>query len=79
VKIPFNDFASPYQELKAELDEAYARFMQSGWYVLGKEVEAFEQEYAVYCDSKHCVGVANGLDALHLLLRAYDIGAGDEV
>ena len=53
--------------------------MRSAWYVLGKELEAFEQEYAAYCDSKHCVGVANGLDALHLLLRAYGIGAGDEV
>lgn len=79
VKIPFNDFASPYQELKAELDEAYARFMQSGWYILGKEVEAFEQEYAVYCGTKFCVGVGNCLDAMHLVLRAWGIGPGDEV
>ena len=79
MKIPFNDFASPYQELKAELDEAYARFMQSGWYVLGKEVEAFEQEYAAYCGTKFCVGVGNCLDAMHLVLRAWNIGPGDEV
>jgi dTDP-4-amino-4,6-dideoxygalactose transaminase len=79
MKIPFNDFASPYQELKAELDEAYARFMQSGWYVLGNEVEAFEQEYAAYCGAKYCVGVANCLDAMHLVLRAWNIGPGDEV
>jgi dTDP-4-amino-4,6-dideoxygalactose transaminase len=79
VKIPFNDFASPYQELKAELDEAYARFMQSGWYILGKEVEAFEQEYAAYCGTKFCVGVGNCLDAMHLVLRAWNIGPGDEV
>jgi dTDP-4-amino-4,6-dideoxygalactose transaminase len=79
MKIPFNDFASPYQELKGELDEAYARFMQSGWYVLGKEVEAFEQEYAACCGSKFCVGVGNCLDAMHLVLRAWDIGPGDEV
>jgi dTDP-4-amino-4,6-dideoxygalactose transaminase len=79
VNVPFLDFVGPYAELRPELDAAYERFMRSAWYVLGKEVEAFEQEYAVYCDSKHCVGVANGLDALHLLLRAYDIGAGDEV
>ena len=77
--IPFNDFASPYQELKEELDEAYHRFMHSGWYVLGKEVESFEEEYAAYCGVKHCVGVANGLDAMHLVLRAWDIGPGDEV
>lgn len=79
MKIPFNDFASPYQELKAELDEAYARFMRSGWYILGKEVEAFEQEYAAYCGSKFCVGVGNCLEAMHLVLRAWDIGPGDEV
>ena len=79
MKIPFNDFASPYQELKVELDAAYARFMQSGWYVLGKEVEAFEQEYAAYCGTKYCVGVANCLDAMHLVLRAWGVGSGDEV
>ena len=77
MKIPFNDFASPYQELKAELDEA--RFMQSGWYILGKEVEAFEQEYAAYCGTKFCVGVGNCLEAMHLVLRAWNIGPGDEV
>ncbi|HVU99865.1 MAG TPA: DegT/DnrJ/EryC1/StrS family aminotransferase [Verrucomicrobiae bacterium] len=77
--MPFLDMASPYEELKQELDEAYFRFMRSGWYVLGKEVEAFENEYAAYCGSKYCVGVGNGLEALHLILRAYDIGEGDEV
>jgi dTDP-4-amino-4,6-dideoxygalactose transaminase len=79
MKIPFNDFAAPYQELKAELDEAYKCFMQSGWYILGKEVEAFEQEYAAYCGTKFCVGVGNCLDAMHLVLRAWNIGSGDEV
>ena len=79
MKVPFVDFASPYAELKDALDGAYRRFMESAWYVLGSEVEAFEQEYAHYCGSQHCIGVANGLDALHLILRAYDIGAGDEV
>jgi dTDP-4-amino-4,6-dideoxygalactose transaminase len=79
MNIPFNDFASPYQELKTELDEAYACFMRSGWYVLGREVEAFEQEYAAYCGTQFCVGVGNCLDAMHLVLRAWDIGPGDEV
>lgn len=79
MKIPFNDFASPYQELQGELDEAYQRFMRSAWYILGKEVEAFEREYAEYCGTTHCVGLGNCLDALHLILRAYDIGPGDEV
>jgi dTDP-4-amino-4,6-dideoxygalactose transaminase len=79
MKVPFNDFASPYQELKAELAEAYTRFMQSGWYILGKEVEAFELEYAAYCGTRFCVGVGNCLEAMHLVLRAWNIGPGDEV
>ncbi len=79
MKIPFLDFVGPYEELKAQLDAAYSRFMRSAWYILGKEVEAFEQEYAAYCGSRHCVGVGNGLDALHLVLRAWEIGPGDEV
>jgi dTDP-4-amino-4,6-dideoxygalactose transaminase len=79
VKVPFLDFVLPYEELKAELDEAYLRFMRSAWYILGKEVEAFESEFAAYCGAQHCVGVGNGLEALHLILRAYGIGAGDEV
>lgn len=79
MKIPFTDFHSPYQELRAELDEAYRLFMESGWYVLGKEVEAFEQEYAAYCGTKYCVGVGNCLDALHLILNGMGIGPGHEV
>ena len=79
MNVPFLDFVGSYAELQAELDAAYARFMRSAWYVLGKEVDGFEQEYAAYCGSRYCVGVANGLDALHLILRAYDIREGDEV
>ncbi len=77
--IPFLDLKSPYIELKDELDAAYHRVMESGWYILGKEVETFEDEFAVYCEANHCIGVANGLDALHLIVRAYGIGPGDEV
>lgn len=79
MKVPFLDFKGPYEELKGDLDEAYLRFMRSAWYVLGRELEAFEQEFAGYCGVNHCVGVGNGLEALHLILRAYDIGPGDEV
>ncbi len=79
MKVPFLDFVQPYEELKPELDEAYQRFMRSAWYILGKEVEAFEKEFAAYCGAKHCIGVGNGLEALHLTLRAYGIGEGDEV
>jgi dTDP-4-amino-4,6-dideoxygalactose transaminase len=79
VRVPFLDFVGPYEELKAELDDAYFRFMRSAWYILGREVEAFEEEFAAFCGVKHCVGVGNGLEALHLILRAYEIGPGDEV
>jgi dTDP-4-amino-4,6-dideoxygalactose transaminase len=79
MKVPFLDFQAPYLELKAELDDAYARVMASGWYILGEEVAAFEAEFAAYCQTKYCIGVGNGLEALHLILRAMDIGAGDEV
>jgi len=79
VRVPFLDLKASYLELKAELDAAYHRVMDSGWYVLGSEVEAFEAEFAEYCGAKQCVGVGNGLDALQLILRAMEIGAGDEV
>lgn len=79
MKVPFLDLKSPYSELKDEFDAAYRRVMESGWYILGKEVEAFEAEFAAFCETKHCIGVANGLDALHLVVRACGIGAGDEV
>jgi dTDP-4-amino-4,6-dideoxygalactose transaminase len=79
MKIPFLDVQAGYQELHQELDVAYYRVMSSGWYILGEEVEAFEQEFADYCGVKYCVGVGNGLEALHLILRAYGIGEGDEV
>jgi dTDP-4-amino-4,6-dideoxygalactose transaminase len=77
--ISFLDMKSPYRELRDELDAAYHRVMESGWYILGEEVEAFEHEFAEYCGAKHCVGVGNGLEALHLILRAYGISKGDEV
>jgi dTDP-4-amino-4,6-dideoxygalactose transaminase len=77
--IPFLDLKAPHIELQDALDKAYHRVMDSGWYLLGSEVEAFEHEFAAYCGAKHCIGVGNGLDALHLILRALDIGEGDEV
>lgn len=79
VTIPFLDLKAAYAELRGEIDAAVARVLDSGWYILGAEVEAFEQEYAAYTGAAHCVGLANGLDALHLGLRALDIGPGDEV
>ena len=77
--IPFLDLRAAYLELKPEIDAAIARVLDSGWYILGPEVEAFEAEWAAYCGASHAVGVGNGLDALTLALRALEIGPGDEV
>ena len=79
MKVPFLDLKAQYLELQGELDAAYRRVMDSGWYLLGAELEAFESEFARYCEVRHCIGVGNGLDSLHLILRACGIGAGDEV
>lgn len=79
MNIPFLDMKSPYLELKPELDRAYQRVMESGWYILGQEVAKFEAEFAEYCNVSHCIGVGNGLEALHLIIRALGIGPGDEV
>jgi len=79
MNIPFLDLKAAYLELREEFDAAYQRVMESGWYILGKEVEAFEQEFARYCEAKYCIGVGNGLEALHLILRAMNIASGDEV
>jgi dTDP-4-amino-4,6-dideoxygalactose transaminase len=79
VKVPFLDLKAGYTELAEELDSAYHRFMESGWYVLGEEADAFEREYAEFVGTKHCVGVSNGLEALRIALEAAGIGPGDEV
>ena len=77
--IPFLDLKAAYLELKTDIDRAVSRVLDSGCYILGAEPEAFEREYAGYCEASHCVGVANGLDALALALRAMEVGVGDEV
>lgn len=77
--VPFLDLGRLHQSIREPLDAAYRRVMDSGWFIMGPELEAFEAEFAQYCEVKHCIGVGNGLDALHLLLRAYGIGPGDEV
>jgi len=79
MNVPFLDLRAGYRELKRDLDAAYRRVMDSGWYILGGETERFEAEYAAFCGAAHCVGVGNGLEALVLILKAYGIGKGDEV
>ena len=77
--IQFLNLNSAYNELKEELEEATLSVLRSGKYILGESVEAFEEDWATYCQSRFCIGVANGLDALYLSLKVMGIGAGDEV
>lgn len=77
--ILLNDFKSEPQSLRDAMLAAVSRVLESGWYVLGKEVEAFERDWAKACRVAHAVGVANGTDAIEIALRALDIGPGDEV
>ena len=77
--IPFLDLKASHDELRKEMGEAFERVLHSGWYVRGNEVAEFETEFASFCESNHCIGVGNGLDALFLILCALGIGEGDEV
>ncbi|VVD60400.1 erythromycin biosynthesis sensory transduction protein eryC1 [Pandoraea iniqua] len=79
MNIPFLDLKKINLAHEEELTQTMVGVLNSGWYILGQEVRAFESEFASYCGVEHAIGVSNGLDALHLILRAYDIGPGDEV
>jgi dTDP-4-amino-4,6-dideoxygalactose transaminase len=78
-KIPFVDLATQYRSIKSEADAAVLRVFERGDFILGQDVTAFEQEFAAYCEASHCLGVANGTDALKIALQACGIGPGDEV
>ena len=77
--VKFLDLHKINERFRSEMDAAVKRVLDSGWYLLGKEVEAFEQEFAAYCGTKYCIGLANGLDALKLILKGYGFGPGDEI
>lgn len=77
--IPFLDLKAINLEQASELENAFRKVLISGRYVLGEEVELFEAEFSQYCQAQHTIGVANGLDAIFLILKAYGIGFGDEV
>lgn len=79
MKVPFLSLRVADETLREELDRAWATVRDSGSLILGEQVRAFEREFADYCGAKHCVGVGNGLEAMELVLRAWDLGAGDEV
>ena len=78
-KIMPNRLDRGFYRYQQEFEEKALEVLRSGWYVLGKEVEQFEKEFAAYTGSKHCVGLASGLDALWLAFRILGIGEGDEV
>ncbi|GGO20012.1 DegT/DnrJ/EryC1/StrS family aminotransferase [Deinococcus humi] len=77
--VPFLNLRDAYLELKSEIDAAVARVTDSGWFLMGEELSAFEHEFASYTGTQHCIGVGNGLDALRICLTAKGIGPGDEV
>lgn len=77
--IPFLNFSPMHSSIKAEMQEAFIRVYDSNWFVLGKELEQFESAYASFNQVKYTVGLSNGLDALHLALKACGVGVGDEV
>ncbi len=79
MRIPFGNLLKQYKSIQKEIDKAILRVMNSGWFILGKEVENFEKEFSKYCGAKYCIGVGNGLEAIQIALMACGVQAGDEV
>lgn len=79
MEVPYSEFSSIHNAIRPELDEAYKRILDKGWFIRGEACERFEHEFAAYCHVNHCIGVGNGLDAIRLILQGYGIGKGDEV
>ena len=79
MRVPFSSFLPIESEIKNDLCDAFERVLNRSWYIDGPEDLAFEKAFADYCGVKYCVGVGNGLDALMLALKAWEIGVGDEV
>ena len=79
MNIPFASFVPMHEEIRKDLDAAFKKVVDKSYFIQGEECEKFEEEYAAYCGTKYCVGVATGLDAIYLILKALDIKAGDEV
>ncbi|MGI4885372.1 MAG: DegT/DnrJ/EryC1/StrS family aminotransferase [Janthinobacterium lividum] len=79
MKIPFVSFDIVNAKIRTEIIQSFEDFFDSGWYVLGEKVKIFENNYALFNHTTNCIGVSNGLDALHICLKALNIGEGDEV
>lgn len=79
MKVQFNNFKYMHKEIENEIYEKFKKVYENNYFILGEEVKKFEEDFAKFCGVKYCIGCGNGLDALYLILRAYDIGVGDEV
>ncbi len=79
MKIPFADFTPMHSEIRESMLQTFATIYDKGWFIGGEPCETFEREFAAYCGTKYCVGCGNGLDSLHMILKAFGIGKGDEV
>ena len=79
INVPFATFVPMHNEIRKELDAAYAKVVDNSYFIQGEECRKFEEEYAAYCGAKYCVGVATGLDAIYLILKALGINNSDEV
>ncbi len=79
MNIPFVSFKPMHEEIESEILSKFKEVYEKNWFIQGEEVNRFEDEFAEFCDSKYCIGCGNGLDALYIILRGYDIGIGDEV
>lgn len=79
MKVAFLNFDPMHRAIREQMIEAFKKVYDENWFILGQSLEAFEKEFAEYCGVKYCIGCGNGLDALSLILRGYDIGEGDEV
>ena len=79
MNIPFSTFTPMHHEIKADMQACFERVYDKSWFIDGEECRQFEKEFAEYCETEYCVGCGNGLEGLYLLLRAFDIGTGDEV
>lgn len=77
--VKFLDLHKINERFRTEIDSRIKQVLDSGWYLLGNQDKEFEKNFAEYCGVKHCIGCANGLDALNLIIRAYGFGASDEI
>jgi len=79
MKVPFADFKPLHEKIKDEILNEFTEVYQNNWFINGNKVEKFQEAFAEYCNTKYCIGCGNGLEAIELILRGYNIGIGDEV